>query len=112
MPRIYTGSLGMSIQKAVDVDSDGDVWFLDVDDCGDNYGGDYIMERDEAIAAARAILKHFDVDYDLSDRYRPLTAPELAKFLAENPNYKLIPKEAYEPDAPLTSELSRHFMED
>lgn len=59
MARIYTGSLGMSIQKAVDIDSDGDVWFLDVDDCGDNYIGDYIMERDEAIAAAKAILKHF-----------------------------------------------------
>lgn len=91
---------GMGLE--VCLGEDGEIGFY----ASINDGGFGICGKEEAIAAARAILKHFDADEDdMVDRYRAPTEEELAKFLAENPKYKPIPKEAYDPDAPLTSEL-------
>lgn len=76
-----------------------------------------VLTRDEAIAAASAILKHYDIDWNaygenMQDRYRAPTPKELAKYLAElakyladNPHMKMVDPIHVDPDAPITSEL-------
>lgn len=97
-----TGEFGVFVDKKSGVVFLAGGKFSNKDDCA--------LTHLEAIAAAKAILKHFNAyEENISGHYRAPTDDEMAKFLADNPNYKPIPKEAYDPDTPLTSELSQHF---
>lgn len=111
----YLEGMGMVTTDLIEFD---EVDFFVIDDkigivvCGYRENACQHLTRDEAIAAAKAILKHFDVDYNayednLSNRYRRPNQDELKKFYEENPHIIPIPAHIYDPDAPLTSELMK-----
>ena len=100
--------------KSLHSDLEIDVWswgiseHIDIDTTH-NEEGCARLTRTEAIAAAKAILAHYEEDFNgyeaaLAKRFRPLTEDECAAIGLET--VKL------DPDAPLTSEISYCWKSD